>query len=191
MRGGLQVSVGFLIIMVVSALVLIFIMGWLGALFPQLTRIGEYATAQAEQQMMNEFAETTDVILATIPYKEKFSPGSEVYFKIGIKKTEEVDEYDYFSLCVGTMESTVCKTPTELNPTTVGNSKIQFKFTPVTKITNRGEIVLLTAIMTIPVDTQPGIYGFKIYVCPAQTEMQPCTGLRTSYGTFDFIVEVK
>ena len=46
MRGGLQVSVGFLIIMVVSALVLIFIMGWLGALFPQLTRIGEYATAR-------------------------------------------------------------------------------------------------------------------------------------------------
>jgi hypothetical protein len=191
MKGGLQVSVGFLIIMVVSALVLIFIMGWLGALFPQLTRIGEYATAQAEQQMMNEFAKGTDVILATIPYKEQFSPGSEVHFKIGVKKTEVVDEYEFFSLCVGTMESTICKTPSELTPIVVGQSGIEFKFTPVTKIITRGDIRLLTAIMTIPQDTPPGIYGFKVYVCPGNTEMQSCTGLRNSYGEFDFIVEVK
>lgn len=191
MRGGLQVSVGFLIIMVVSALVLIFIMGWLGQLFPQLTRIGEYATAQAEQQMMNEFAKGTDVILATIPYKERFSPGSEVHFKIGVKKTIMVDEYEFFSLCVGTMESTICKTPSQLTPEVVGASGIEFKFTPMTKIINRGDTQLLTAIMTIPGDVQPGTYGFKIYACPAQTEVHTCTGLRNSYGEFDFIVEVK
>ena len=108
-----------------------------------------------------------------------------------VKKTEEVDEFNFFSLCVGTMESTICKTPSGQNPTAVGNSGLEFKFTPVTKITNRGEIQLLTAIMTIPGDTQPGIYGFKIYVCPAQTEMSSCTGLGNSYGQFDFITEVK
>ena len=98
-------SVSFLIIMVISALVMIFIMGWMSSLFPTLTRIGDYATSQAEQQMMNKFAEGLDVVLATIPYKEKFSPGSEVWFKIGVKKNAEVDEKDYFALCVGTMES--------------------------------------------------------------------------------------
>lgn len=191
MKGALQVSVGFLIIMVVSALVLIFIMGWLSTLFPTLTRIGEYATAQAEQQMMNKFAEGSEEILATIPYKEKFDPGSEVLFKIGVRKMASVDAFDYFALCVGTMESTVCQTPSGLTPIPIGMSGIEFKFTPITKITERGETERLAAVMTIPRGTTPGIYGFKIYVCAVNTQSGTCSGLSNSYGTFDFIVEVK
>ena len=191
MKGAIEVSVGFMIIIVVSAIVLIFIMGWLGSLFPKLTQISEYASAQAEQQMMNKFAEGTDVILATIPYKEKFSPGSEVHFKIGIKKNADADTNNFFALCVGTMEGTTCKTPSELNPIAVGTSGIQFKFTPITKIMTRGQTGLLTSVMTIPTEVKPGIYGFKIYVCPAQNERATCSGLASSYGQYDFIVEIK
>ena len=191
MKGAIEVSVGFLIIMVVSALVLIFIMGWLGQLFPQLQQITRYATQQAEQEMMNKFAEGTDVLLATVPYRESFQPGSEVHFKIGAKKTASVDDYSYFTLCVGEMERTTCKTPSELTPIIVGGSGITFKFSPTTKINNRGDIKLLSAIMTVPKETKSGIYGFKVYVCPARTETETCNGLRGSYGQFDFIVEVK
>jgi hypothetical protein len=89
------------------------------------------------------------------------------------------------------METTICKTPSELTPIKVGQSGIDFKFTPVTKIINRGDIKLLSAIMTIPQETTPGIYGFKIYACPSSTEVETCNGIRNSYGEYDFIVEVK
>ena len=190
MKGAIEVSVGFLIIMVISALVLIFMMGWLTPLFGQLQQITRFATTQAEQQMMDKFADGDDVILATIPYKEKFEPGSEVYFKIGVKKMARVDEDDFFAMCVGTMESNTCTTPSELTPITVGTSGIQFKFSPMVKIEERADIVRSSAIMTIPSDTETGIYGFKIYVCSGNNVNAKCTGLADSYGQYDFIVQV-
>lgn len=193
MKGAIQVSVGFLIIMVVSALVLIFIMGWLGGLFPQLSQITRYATQQAEQEMMNKFAEGGDIILATLPYKETFQPGSEVHFKIGVRKTARVDNYDYFALCVGEMDKTTCTPTAGTNPVTISGdtSGIMFKFPQVTKIEERGDISRLSAIMVIPHETQSGIYGFKIYVCAVSQMSTACSGLQNSYGVFDYIVEVK
>jgi len=192
-KGAIEVSVGFLIIIIVSALVLIFIMGWLGNIFPTLTKVGDYATAQAQDQMMNKFAESssTDVILATIPVREKFSPGSEVPFKIGVRKTADVDTYSYFAICIGVMESTSCKTPTEANPIPVGTSNIEFKFSPVIKIASRGTGPPQAATMIVPTATKPGVYGFKLYVCPVTSVSGTCNGLQNSYGTYDFIVEVK
>ena len=191
MKGAIQVSVGFLIIMVVSALVLIFIMSWLGQLFPQLEQITTYATQQAEQEMMNKFAEGTDIILATVPYGEKFQPGSEVHFKLGVKKTTSVDEFEYFAFCVGTMETVTCTTPDELTPVPIGDSGVSFKFAPVAKIIERDDIKRLSAIMTIPKDTDPGIYGFKVYACAVTQPTSKCTGLTSSYGDFDFLIEVQ
>jgi hypothetical protein len=193
MKGAIQVSIGFLIIMVVSAIVLIFIMSWLGGLFPQLQQISTYATQQAEQEMMNKFAESGDKILATLPYKAKFQPGSEVHYKIGVRKTAEVDDDDYFSLCVGMMDKTTCTTPSGDSPVEVqgDSSGIQFKFATIQKITERGAIARGSAIMVIPSDTPSGIYGFKIYVCSGDSPAGKCNGLKDSYGIFDFIVEVQ
>ena len=192
MKGAIQISVGFLIIMVVSALVLIFIMSWLGQLFPQLEQITSYATQQAEQEMMNKFAEGGDTILATLPFKAKFQPGSEVHYKIGIRKTAEVDDDDYFALCIGRMDRTDCTTPTGENPVPINgdNSKILSKFATVYKITERGKTGRGSAIMVIPSDTAPGIYGFRIYVCSGTTPSLTCSGLANSYGVYDYITEV-
>jgi len=193
MKGAIEVSVGFLIIMVVSALVLIFIMGWLGGLFPQLQQITRYATAQAEQEMMNKFAEGGDIMLATLPYKEVFQPGSQVHFKIGVKKNTAVKDNDYFAFCVGKMDQTSCTSPAGENPVAVtgDTSKIQFKFPQVTKITETGDIGMMSAVMVIPRETKTGIYGFRMYTCSGTSVSVTCAGLANSYAQFDFIVEVK
>ena len=133
-----------------------------------------------------------DVILATIPYKQKFSPGSEVLFKVGSKKMAAVDEMDFFAMCVGKMDKTTCTTPSGENPVAVSDdsSGIRFKFPPMTKITNRGDISLSSAIMEIPSETDAGTYGFRIYVCAMEQASGVCNGLQDSYGSYDFIVQV-
>ena len=133
----------------------------------------------------------TDVILTTIPYNGKFSPGSEVDFKIGVRKTAEVDTYNYFALCIGTIESMTCKTPSGADPVAVGLSGIQFKFWPVIKISNTNQTGILSLIMSIPADAKPGIYGFTIYVCPVENDNGTCSDLSSIYGESDFIVEIK
>lgn len=208
MKGAIEVSIGFLIVMVISALVMIFMMGWLSSMFPQLTQISEFATAQAEQQMMNEFAKGSETVLATIPYKAKFSPGSQVHFKVGVKKTAIADDSQYFALCIGSMEGTKCVVPSEATPISVcttddGSCKINFKFPSYTKIETRGDIKLMSGIMELPggnadVAVPPGVYGFRIYVCQSYDKTTPsfrldsftCEGLQDSYGQYDFIVQV-
>ena len=189
LKGAIQVSIGFLIIMVISALVMIFMMGWLSSMFPELTEISQYATAQAEQQMMNEFAKGGDTVLATIPTQKTFAPGSKVHFKLGVRKTAEVDVEDYFHLCFGKMAATSCTKPGD-SPVAETVSKIRFQFPAVTKITERGKTSLMSGIMEIPMDVTPGIYGFRIYACASTSPTGTCSGLSASYGQYDFIVEI-
>ncbi len=195
-KGAIQVSIGFLIVMVISALVMIFMMSWIGGMFPQLTKISTFATTQAEQQMMNEFSKGDNVLLATVPYKEQFQPGSEVWFKIGVKKTGVDDADNFFSLCVGKMSGATCVTPSEENPSAVcsGNDdecKITFKFSPLTKIINRNGIETMAAVMQIPADgVDKGIYGYRIYVCASDKATDTCDGLQESVGQYDFLVQV-
>ncbi len=193
-KGAIQVSIGFLIVMVISALVMIFMMGWLSGMFPELTEISEYATAQAEQQMMNEFAKGGDTILATIPTQQTFAPGSKVRFKLGVRKTAEVDDQQYFSMCVGKMSDVYCKTPGDspitVNGQTGSTTDIMFQFPAVTRIAQRGDISLMSGIMEIPSDVNTGTHGFRIYACAVDTAGAPCQGLSTSYGQYDFIIEV-
>ena len=192
MKGAVEVAIGFLIVMVISALVMIFMMGWLGGMFPELTEISQYATSQAEQQMMNEFAKAGDTILATIPTQNTFAPGSRIRFKVGVRKTAEVDDYDYFALCFGQMSKIICTTPTDSPVSITGDpSGIKFQFPAVTKITTRGDISLMSGIMEIPDTVTEGTYGFRIYVCEGSTGQFTCTGLANSYGAYDFIVEIQ
>ena len=196
-KAAIQVSIGFLIVMVISALVMIFMMGWLSNLFPQLTQISKYATAQAQQQMMNEFAKGGESVLATIPTQQSFAPGSLVPFKIGIRKTAAVDDMKAFSVCMGNYESITCTaTPTDSGLVQPYNGKaIGFVLPPPQIINNRGEIALSDGKMQIDSTVTAGLYGFRIYVCAypgVQTNMQ-CQGLSDPhyYGKYDFIIEVK
>ncbi|UCD02994.1 MAG: hypothetical protein JSV63_04405 [Candidatus Aenigmatarchaeota archaeon] len=195
MKGAIQVSIGFLIVMVISALVMIFMFGWLGSIFPQLTEISEYATAQAQEQMMNKFAEGGDTVLATIPTQQTFAPGSLVRFKLGIRKTAAVDDSEYFTLCVGKMAATNCVTPGDTpSPAPTDQTGIKFQFPGVTKIEERGQISLMSGVMEIPSTVPTGTHGFRIYVCDNPGLSDPptsdCSGLKGSYGQYDFIVEV-
>ncbi len=191
LKGAIEVSIGFLIVMVISALVMIFMMGWLSGLFPQLTEISQYATAQAEQQMMNEFAKGGDTILATIPTQKTFAPGSKVRFKLGVRKTAEVDTKNFFSLCVGKMSDTYCAAPGDSPQAAANdNSGILFQFPKTTKITERNQISLMSGIMEIPSTVKTGTYGFRIYACAVDNANSPCSGLQNSYGQYDFIVEI-
>jgi hypothetical protein len=191
MRGAIQVSIGFLIVMVISALVMIFMMGWLSSMFPELTEISEYATAQAEQQMMNEFAKGGDTILATIPTQQTFAPGSKIRFKVGVRKTASVDEKEIFTLCVGKMSGTTCTTPGD-NPVSISGdtSGVKFQFPATTKIVERNQIALMSGVMEIGPDVVSGLYGFRIYVCAEDNIGNKCGGLSESYGQYDFIIEV-
>lgn len=199
MRGAIQVSIGFLIVMVISALVMIFMMSWISGMFPQITKISEFATSQAQQQMINEFSKGNDVILATIPYEQKFQPGSEVQFKVGVKKMNVPDENNFFATCIGAMEAVTCVTTDRPTPMSVCDTNrdgvltpteaaagsvcgIQFKMDPNTRIDDRNDIKLLAATMVIPqkytvgsgdgatqYDLDKGTYGYKIYVCSSPT----------------------
>jgi hypothetical protein len=156
-----------------------------------LCAVARYATQQAEQEMMKNLSEGNDVILSTIPFEEKFSPGDEVHFKIGIKKNASVDDYKLFTLCIGEIGGTKCEIPSEMKYVTVGRSGVGFGFINATKILNRGDIKLLAAIMDIPNNIKQDLYGFRIYVCPVKNETQFCNGLQEFYGYYDLIIEVK
>ncbi len=176
MKGAIQVSIGFLIVMVISALVMIFMMGWLSDLFPQLTDISTYATSQAERQMTTEFAKGGDRILATIPSQQTFPPGSKVSFKIGIRKTAEVDNSDYFALCVGKGTGIRCTSPPPEQGTFLiddDDSGIKFQMSDIEKVSTRGEISISDALMEIG-EVVPGTYRFKIYVCANSIDDLEC-----------------
>jgi len=194
-KGAIQVSIGFLIVMVISALVMIFMIGWLSNLFPQLTEISKYATAQAQQQMMNEFAKGGETVLATIPTQQTFAPGTLVPFKIGIRKTASVDDDHFFTVCIGKNTGTTCNSPTSSSDLIQPDSSvnIQFILPGPQKIDERGQIALSEGRMQIGTDVPAGLYGFRIYACAHQqlTTGVSCTGLANSYGTYDFIIEVK
>jgi len=200
MRGAIQVSIGFLIVMVISALVMIFMMGWLGNMFPQLTKITEYATQQAEDQMMNEFAEGSDTILATIPSQDTFAPEQLVPFKIGVRKTGEVDDSDIFTICIGKLTGSSCKMSGEDQGNELAyvskDIDIGFYIPRTVRITERNDIRLSDARMQIG-EVKAGLYGFRLYVCPHDTDDDStpiddlqCTGLEDSYGTYTFIVKI-
>lgn len=192
MKGAIQVSIGFLIVMVISALVMIFMMSWLSGMFPELTEISKYATAQAEQQMMNEFAKGGDTVLATIPTQQTFAPGSKVRFRLGVRKTAAVDDKDFFALCIGKMSATSCVPPGDAPVAAANdNSGILFQFPKITKITERGDISLMTGMMEISGTVSAGTYGYRIYACAGvSADGTTCSGLTNSYGQYDFIVEV-
>ncbi len=199
MKGAIQVSVGFLIIMVVSALVLIFIMGWLGQIFPTLTRIGDYATTSAENEMMKKFSEGSDAVATTIPTKVDFSPGTEIEFIVGIKKTTGMDEYNYFALCIATGQSDRCTSPsisaTDSTSKSVAasgdNSGIMFLFAPNKKIETRGSVGRVTILMQIPHDTAAGFYNYRFFGCGVSSPRGTCTRVEDSFGDTDFIVRIK
>jgi hypothetical protein len=218
MKGAIEVSIGFLIIMVISALVLIFIMGWLGQIFPTLTRIGDYATINAENEMMKKFSEGSDAVASTIPTKVNFQAGSEVEFFVGIKKTSEQKGSNWFRLCVAAGAGTTeCAYPKTANTAVAaagddGNdaSGIVFLYAPEKEITNVGEVGRVTVLMQIPSGTEDGFYNFRFFACGSETQDFPtdydfdidsevsdgdveswCTDVDHAFGDTDFIVRVQ
>jgi hypothetical protein len=193
-KGSIEVSIGFLIVMIIAALSMIFIMGWMGQLFPTLQDIGDYATANARTQMMNEFGKGATTVLATVPNNKDFAPGSNVKFLIGVKKQASVDESNYFNLCVATLGSTDCEaetgTPVAAAEDTSG---VLFSFQPTIALVKRGDTDTVEAAMQIPAGVAPDTYGFVIYAC-AKTEIDDkCTGISDAnyYGMYDFQITVK
>jgi hypothetical protein len=199
MKGSIQVSVGFLIIMVVSALVLIFIMGWLGQIFPTLTRIGDYATNNAENEMMKKFAEGSDVVASTIPTRVAFQKGSEVEFIVGVKKTSAVpDTTNFFAICVASSAATSgCNSPSVNTPIVSASgdftSKIKFLLPPTERVENRGDVGRFSILMQIPSDAPQGFYSFRILACGLLGTSGTCTGMTDPnlVGETDFIVRVQ
>ncbi|MFH0956258.1 MAG: hypothetical protein V1813_00185 [Candidatus Aenigmatarchaeota archaeon] len=219
-KGSIEVSIGFLIVMIIAALTMIFIMGWMGQLFPTLQDIGDYATSNARTQMMEEFGKGAATILATVPNNKDFAPGSNVKFLIGVKKQASVDDKDYFNFCIATLSSTDgCEPDTGTlvaaydsdDTNNVDISGIKFSFKPDIKLTNRGESDTVEAEMQIPGTVETDTYGYVIYVCAkegppsasvcgetgAENEVhnKPCyckgDGDPDYYGMYDFQMTVK
>ncbi|MBN1896307.1 MAG: hypothetical protein JW789_01085 [Candidatus Aenigmarchaeota archaeon] len=196
MKGAIEVSIGFLIVMVISALVMIFIMGWLNSIFPTLTRIGDYATSNAENEMMKKFSEGSDAVASTIPTKVNFAAGSEVEFIVGIKKTNEQKNSNWFKLCVVAGTNTDgCGAPEDANEevSAAGDeeSGIKFLFAPYKQIPNTGSVGRVTVLMRIPEGVE-GFYNYRLYSCGAENlEEVVCEELGDSFGDTDFIVRVQ
>src|SRR4030042_5820230 len=138
MKGALEVSIGFIIIMVISALVLIFALSWLGGMWKQMTQISTYMTGQAVKQMTDSLRGGDDVILTTLPYSAEgvtLPKSSVTSFKIGVKRTSQAESLGgtawsgtgqgsgIFSLCIGKLDTPSCNYGTTV-PGVTG-----FKFT--------------------------------------------------------------
>ncbi len=198
MKGSIQVSIGFLITMVIAALVMIFIMGWLNQIFPTLTRIGDYATNNAENEMMKKFAEGSDVVASTIPTKVSFQKGSEIEFIVGVKKTAAIDdETDYFAICASlSAETSTCSYPTPGEPMIAAagdDSGILFLMPPTERIENRGQVGRFSVLMQIPPSTEAGFYSYRLFACGVDSASGVCTGLSDENlaGETDFILRVQ
>jgi hypothetical protein len=195
MKGSIEVTIGFLIVMVIAALTMIFVMGWMGQLFPTLQDIGTFATDKAKTQMMEEFGKGAATILATVPDNKEFPPGSNVKFIIGVKKQAGVDESNYFNLCVAKTGSTGCESDTGGTPVPAADddSGVLFSFQPTIPLVKRGDTDTVTATMQIGGEVEPDTYGFVIYACAKTTVTDECTGIEDAeyYGMYDFQITVK
>ncbi len=195
-KGAIQISIGFLIIMVISALVMIFIMGWMGQIFPSLTRIGDYATSSAENEMMKKFTEGTDIVASTIPTRVTFQKGSQVEFIVGVKKTALIDDdIDFFTICVAvSAELDDCTEPESVAVEAEGDdSGITFLMPPAERVERRGVVGRFSVLMDIPTDTDEGFYSYRIFACAKEDSDDACTGLQDDdlAGESDFIVRVE
>jgi hypothetical protein len=163
--------------------------------------IGEYDTAQAEKQMMNEFAKGDSTALSTLPERSSFTPGKEVRFKVGIKKVN--DAYDYFKICIGVRQgsSSSCSIPNSpdipIRPNSKGKgySGIEFLYQPNYKITEVGDIARARILMTIPASATKETHEWTIFVCPVDGPDGNCIGnwkgTGKHYGEIDMIVTVE
>jgi hypothetical protein len=197
-KGGIEVSIGFLIVMIVAALTMIFIMGWITNMFPVLQDMGTYATESARKQMMDKFAEGTTTVLATIPTNKQFSPGLNVRFSIGVKKSSTVKEGEnFFSMCIGKTGEEGCTMGSSV-PVAAPDDEdlgIKFQFSPMVRIDNRGDVKTDEAAMQITAGNTEltGLHGYTLYVCKSENSDYECSGLADEnyYGDYRFIVEIK
>jgi len=208
MKGALEVSIGFIIIMVISALVLIFALSWLGGMWKQMTQISTYMTGQAVKQMTDSLRGGDDVILTTLPYSAEgveIPVNSKTSFKIGVKRTAEAEaiatqgtsaEWDgFFSLCIGRLNDATC-TPISGNAISIDINNIKFTYPKNLRINERGGVQMVDADMSIPTEYNAETYpiqGFRIFVCALQSAGGQCNGLSDPnlYGYTDFIVHIK
>lgn len=203
MKGAVQVSIGFIIIMVISALVLIFALSWLGGMWNQMKQIGTYMTGQAIKQMTDSLRQGNDVILTTFPYSSEgvtIPVGSTTAFKVGVKKTAGAvigsQEVDFFAICVSNLNDATCQSPTGTQMG-VDLSGIKLTFPSMLTIKQRGQIQMVDSDMTIPGTYDPvasgDIRGFRVFVCSASTSAGRCTGLGDPnlYGYTDFIIHIE
>jgi len=198
MKGALQESIGFIIIIVISALVLIFALGWLSGMWKQMTQISTYMTGQAIKQMTDSLRGGDDVILTTLPYQAEgvtIPKGSITSFKIGVKRTADAETRSgqaalwkgYFSLCIGKL--------VDDNACSQSVTGISFTYPKDLRIMDRGGIQMVDADMTI-LSTYPSstnIEGFRVYVCAKSAAGLKCGGLSDEnlFGYTDFIIHIK
>jgi hypothetical protein len=203
MKGALEVSIGFIIIMVISALVLIFALSWLGGMWKQMTQISTYMTGQAVKQMTDSLRGGDDVILTTLPYSAEgvtIPKNSITSFKIGVKRTTLAESLGgtswsnpnqqgsgIFSLCIGKLDSQNCNYGSQVQ----GATDIKFTYPQNLRITERGGIQMVDGDMSLGTNagSDSAIQGFRIYVCTSNS----CTGLADSklFGYTDFIVHIE
>jgi hypothetical protein len=188
-KGALQVSIGFIVVMVISALILIFALSWLGQMWSGMTSIGTYMTGQAQQKMMDELRGGNDVVLSTFPFSQEgelVERGKVISFMLGVKKDSEVEDYNVFTINIVGMNS---------DSSAVLGTDVIFTYRDKVSIVPVGGTDMIKVDMTISSkDTLKGkVYGFTAHVCKGNlAKPSSCViGHGDYYGDTDFIIHVE
>ena len=180
---AMNLSIGYIITIVLGVIILIFGMQFIFGTFSTMNQITDYISNKAQQDMINSLRNADDVVSTTFP---KSTTGTEVpknsivSFNIGVKKTNQVEDINTFSLNIASTTGTM---PTG----------IKFTYRDRINIIERDDIKLTQVDMTV----QQGIelmdentFGFVVYVCKGSV-----IGCNLDspeyYGDSDFILHVK
>jgi hypothetical protein len=180
--GILKAVIIVLIFVVIASSVLLY---WLNSLFPPINRYDPLGQEKENQLLADRLMENENIIATSIPEITKISPNSEVRFKIGLKKCEELSDYNYFGICIGNVDSVGCTTASSEPVRVAGDdSGINFMFPATTKIEEINHVSILSALSEIPFGVS-GIHTYRLYVCPLSASNEKCT-VEKSYDYADF-----
>lgn len=109
-RGAIQISIGFVVIIVLAVLILTLGIGWVRSLFTTITEITTQVTDIAKQNLIQNLRKGDDKVMLTIPDKIRQRRGVAGQFGVGIKNVDNEGHCFYIDVSLGSVGKEVLST---------------------------------------------------------------------------------
>lgn len=185
-KGAIQISLGIIVVVVFSVILLSLLLSWVYGIFDPFTEITHKVTDVARQELLSKLAQAGGRVGIAAPAITEWKRGETGSFALGIRNSDPANDNTYsINVYLEQLGGALAGTPASSLDQEVASwltfSDKEFVEAGGSKSTN-------IIIKTKP-DAQTGIYLLRVVVCDAAS----CVDLNSPnlYGSAQFAIEIK